>query len=241
MRSSALSLRLVVVAVVAVVALSAACGGDSTGPGGANNPRTLAARFDSMYVSLNARGTQPDYFWRRASDMYFFEIPAAFGTTPVTVSVRVGGIGGVGGVIESWKGFEVQYDSVRNDGFVDSTYWVAAYKGADLNTFFIAYYEHTSGVLTAVLYGADTSETRSSSGDFFSINTGATGSCAVPREAADTLVNIVAGSLCEPAAFGTSLMVHFPPGTEGLDSTTISIQNATIPGILYTRGDTSVH
>jgi hypothetical protein len=232
MHSTAFSTRLVI---AAAVALTAACGGDSTEPGGVNDPQRAAARFDSMYVSLNARGTRPDYFWRRAEDMHFFEIPAAFGTVPVTIQVIHGG------AVESWKGYEVQYDSVRDDGYVDSTYWVAAYKGTDLDEFFIAYYDYTYGHLVSVLYGADTSETSTTSGDFFSLNMGAPGSCIVPHAASDSLVSNIAGTPCVRASFGTRLLVQFPPGTDGLDTTSISIQNVTIPGVLLTRGDTSIH
>ena len=54
--------RLAFVAAVTIIAVTAACGGDSTGPGDGGTRLRLSRAFDSLYVQAKAQSTSDTMF-----------------------------------------------------------------------------------------------------------------------------------------------------------------------------------
>ncbi len=125
-----LTTRLSLAAAFTVIATTAACGGDSTGPkmGPPATAGTLAQHFDTLFAQAKASSISDTNYNGRVEVLSELELAAAFGGAPtaVTVTTSAG--------TESWKAFV--FEEVRNTGGVasDSGYIIIAYRDSLVHT-----------------------------------------------------------------------------------------------------------
>lgn len=202
------------------------------------SPAQLAAQFDSQFVALVTRSNEcaPDYYGRRACDMYFVETPAAFGARAANVEVSIDG------ATETWKGYEVEVNHSFDGGATfDTTVFVTAFSGSDLRRYLIA--EYVTAIpapqFSAVLFMDDTSEYRTRSGRFFTIRTLPGGACAGPPQLANPDVNLFRAYVCTPALYA-SLLALTLQGDPGAPSAQVklSMDSQNFPGVRFTSFDT---
>ena len=229
--------RLNVLAALIGAAWIAGCSG-ATDPNPGDDPAQLATQLDSQYLALLTRSTEcaPDYYGRRACDMYFVETPAAFGARAADVEVSIDG------AVETWKGYEVEMNHSFDGGATfDTTLFLTAFRGSDLRRYLIAEYVTTipAPQLSAVLFMDDTSEYRTRSGRFFTIRTLPGGACASPSQLANPDVMLFRAYVCTPALYATSLELTLQ-GDPGAPSAQVrlSIDSQNFPGVRFTSFDT---
>ena len=117
--------RSALVACIAILTATAACGGDSTGPGTTSN---LASHFDTLYVDAKALSASDANYDFRTVALSDLELPAAFGASPTTIAVTTA----TG--TESWKGFVFEEVLTNNGTPADSGRFLLAYRDADAHT-----------------------------------------------------------------------------------------------------------
>ena len=218
--------RLAFVAAVTIIAVTAACGSDSTGPGDGGTPPSLAKHFDSLYVQAKAQSTSDTMFRFRSVALSDLELPAAFGATPtnITVTTATG--------TETWKGFV--FEEVHTSGGTpsDSGRFVIAYRDADAHTLFVTVLLANGTSAGASLVTNDTIvvNANANTGSVTLLSTGA--ACPAASSGLTNPVIATANSAtCLSASFSATLTLGFP-ATAGVDAalTHISFPATTFAG-----------
>jgi hypothetical protein len=200
--------RSALAAAIAILAATAACGGDSTGPGGTTN---LAVHFDSLYVAakaLSATDTSYDFRVIALSDL---ELPAAFGATPVDIAVTTA----TG--TESWKAFVFEEVVTDSGAPADSGRFLLAYRDADVHTLFVTVLLANGSTEGASLMTNDTVVVHATSNAGSITQTAVGASCpAPPAGLTNPVIASAAQATCQLATFRATLTLGFP-ATTGVD------------------------
>jgi len=205
-----------------VIAIAAACGGDSTGP--SQSPASVAAHFDSLYVQAADLGDSISIYQSRALLLTLFEVPPAYGAGPSTINVTTAN------GVEHWKGFE--FVDVTSDG-LDSNYVLLAYRESAAHTLLFAEYDSAGTSTGGALITNDTLGVHVTSGSGTTSLTSTSTTCGTP---AATLVNShitdFTFSSCHLAKFLTSLSLTTQTSAS-IDPAlaTISLSSASVNGI----------
>jgi hypothetical protein len=202
--------RLALAAAIAILTATAACGSDSTGPGGEDTP-ILARHFDSLYVQAKAQSQSDTMFNFRAVALSDLELPAAFGAAPTTLTVTTAS------GTETWKGFAFEEVVTNNGTPTDSGRLVLAYREADAHTLVVTVFLKNGTTTGAALVTNDTVvvHANSNAGSSTLASTGA--ACpAVPSGLANPVITTAQQATCLSATFSAALTLGFP-ATAGVD------------------------
>jgi hypothetical protein len=200
--------RSALAAAIAILTATAACGGDSTGPGATTN---LATHFDSLYATakaLSATDTNYDFRTIALSDL---ELPAAFGATPTNI-VMTTATG-----TESWKGFVFEEVLTNNGTPSDSGRLLLAYRDADAHTLIVTVLRANGSSEGASLMSNDTVIVQASSNAGTITQTAVGASCpAPPSGLSNPVIATAAQATCLMATYSATLTLGFPAAT-GVD------------------------
>jgi hypothetical protein len=221
--------RLAVVAAFAVLAVTAACGSDSTGPIDGGTPPNLARHFDSLYVQAKAQSTSDTMFRIRSVALSDLELPAAFGATPTNLTVTTAS------GTETWKGFV--FEEVRTDNGTpsDSGRFVLAYRDADAHTLIVTTLRSDGTSTDASLVTNDTIlvAANANAGSVTLVSSGA--ACpAAPSGLINPVIATANTGTCLSATFTATLTLGFP-ATAGVDAALrqISFPTTTFAGVRF--------
>jgi hypothetical protein len=213
-------------ALVTLITIIAACGGDSTGP--VSTP-ILAVHFDSLYVAAKALSAADTNYDFRATALSDLELPSAFGATPATISVT----SATG--TESWKGFVFEEVMLNNGAPADSGRFLLAYRDADVHTF-VATVQTADGALVATsLLANDTLVVPASSASGSITQTGTGAACATPPAAlTNPVISTASQATCLLATYSATLSATFP-AVAGVDPalTQLSFPLTTFAGVRF--------
>jgi hypothetical protein len=206
--------RSALAAAIAILTTTAACGGDSTGPGGTTN---LAVHFDSLYVAAKALSAGDTNYNSRAVALSDLELPAAFGATPTNVAVTTAAGS------ESWKAFVFEEVLTSSGTPVDSGRFVLAYRDGDAHTLIATVLLKNGAWGTAQLIANDTVVLDASSKSGSVTQTAVGASCAVPPSGlTNPVIATAAQATCLLATYTASLTLAFPART-GVDPALTSV------------------
>jgi hypothetical protein len=214
--------RLRIAVSVIAVALTAACGSDSTGPSQA--PSDLARHFDSISVAAAAKADTFSAYSGRALLTSFIEIPAAYGATPSSVDVTTEN------GVEHWKAYEIL--SLPHSS-TDSQYVLLAYRDSDAHTILLAYFDSTGSITDGAVVTNDTLSLDITDGGGSSSLTSASGACGTPSASLQNQLVLSLGvSSCTLAKFRSSVgfTSTIPTGADPALAT-LQISMSTISGI----------
>jgi hypothetical protein len=223
--------RLAFVTGFVILAVTAACGSDSTGPGDGDGGATpiLARHFDSLYVQAKAQSTSDTMFKFRSVALSDLELPAAFGATPTNISVTTAS------GTETWKGFV--FEEVLTDGGTptDSGRLVLAYRDPDAHTLIVTAFLANGASTGASLVTNDTVvvHANANAGSVTLVSTGA--ECpAAPSGLTNPVIATANEATCLSATFTATLTLGFP-ATDGVDAalTQISFPTTTFSGVRF--------
>lgn len=219
-----------IVLTLAVAALTAACGSDSTGPSGPT-AASEALHLDTLWAAAEANVQTNSAYEGRVQLLTLLELPAAYGVKPSTFSVTTAS------GKQTWTGYVLEIEEGGDSIFANILY-------DDQNATNILYITKTydAGVAsdsTAELLAADTIGVDPSTGSISiaRVGTGSGTTCTFQSGLQDTaLANVsVGGSTtgCTPATFNTAINVTYtiPAGVEAALSS-ISYSNSRANGLL---------
>jgi hypothetical protein len=221
--------RLAFVAAFVIIAVTAACGSDSTGPGDGGSQPILAKHFDSLYVRAKAQSTSDTMFNFRSVALSDLELPAAFGATPTSITITTAS------GTETWKGFVFEEVRTSSGTPTDSGRLVLAYRDADAHTLIVTAFLANGTSTGASLVTNDTVvvHASASSGSVTLVSTGA--ACPAPPAGLTNPVIATANqATCLSATFSATLTLGFP-ATTGVDAalTQISFPATTFSGVRF--------
>ncbi|HEV7703234.1 MAG TPA: hypothetical protein VGO46_03035 [Gemmatimonadaceae bacterium] len=225
-----LASRLAFVTACVIIAITAACGSDSTGPGdGGTSPPSLTKHFDSLYVTAKAKSASDTMFKFRSVALSDLELPSAFGATPsaITVTTASG--------TETWHGFVFEEVLTDHGTPSDSGRFVLAYRDADAHTIFVTTLKANGTSVGASLVANDTVIVHASSnaGSVTLLSTGA--ACAAPPSGlTNPVIATAQTSTCLLANFSATLTLTFP-ATAGVDAalTQLSFPATNFAGVRF--------
>jgi hypothetical protein len=194
---------------IAILTATAACGGDSTGPG----PTTtnLAVHFDSLYVAAKALSATDTSYNFRTIALSDLELPAAFGATPTTIVMTTAA------GTESWKGFVFEEVLTNNGTPADSGRLFLAYRDADAHTLIVTVLRANGSFQGASLISNDTVIVQASSNTGSITQTAVGASCpAPPAGLTNPVITTAAQATCLLATYSATLTFDFP-ATTGVD------------------------
>jgi hypothetical protein len=201
--------RSALAAAIVILSATAACGGDSTGPG--STTTNLAVHFDSLYVTakaLSAANASYDFRTIALSDL---ELPAAFGGTPTNIAMTTA----TG--TESWKGFVFEEVLTDNGVPADSGRLLLAYRDADVHTLVVTVLRADGSSEGASLMTNDTIIVQASSNAGSITQTAVGTSCpAPPAGLTNPVITTAAQATCLLATYSATLTLGFP-ATTGVD------------------------
>jgi hypothetical protein len=215
--------RFVLAAAIAVLATTAACGGDSTSPKVTPN---LAVHFDSLYVAAKALSATDTNYNFRAIALSDLELPAAFGATPsnITMTTASG--------TESWKGFVFEEVMTNSGTPSDSGRIFLAYRDADAHTLVVAVLLANGSFGGASLMSNDTVVVNASTSSGSITQTAVGASCpAPPTGLTNPVIATASQATCLLATYSAALTFGFP-STTGVDPvlTHLSFTTTTFAG-----------
>jgi hypothetical protein len=222
MRSHA---RLRIAASFLAISAAAACGSDSTGPGG-QTAAQVAAHFDSIAIHANVQSDTNSAYGTRSLIATLIELPAALGATPASVSVTTAS------GVEQWKAYEL-LEVMPGSSSTDSTFILLAFRDADAHTAIAVFFDHTGTAEDGGLITGDTIPVNPSQGSGTTSLTSVSTTCATP---ATSLLNpqlaTITVAQCNLAKFNTTLSLTSPP-TPGMDAalTTVTLTNVSVNGV----------
>ena len=221
--------RLAFVAAFTILAVTAACGGDSTGPGDGQTPPNLAVHFDSLYAQAKAKSTSDTMYKFRSVALSDLELPAAFGATPTNITVTTAS------GTETWKGFVFEEVLTNSGTPTDSGRFVIAYRDPEAHTVFVTTLKADGSSVGASLVANDTIIVHASSnaGSVTQTSVGAT--CdAPPSGLTNPVIATAQQSTCLSATYSATLTLGFP-ATSGVDAalTQISFPTTTFSGVRF--------
>jgi len=221
--------RIAFAAAFAVLAVTAACSSDSTGPADGEAPTSLATHFDSLYVQAKAQSTSDTIFKYRAVALSDLELASAFGATPanVTVTTAAG--------TETWTGFVFEEVVTTNGTPSDSGRLVLAYRDSDAHTLIVTAFLANGTSIGATLITNDTVvvHANANAGSVTLVSTGS--ACpAPPSGLTNPVITTASQATCLSANFSAALTLGFPP-TAGMDTalTQISFPATTFAGVRF--------
>jgi hypothetical protein len=200
--------RSALAAAIAILTATAACGGDSTGPGATTN---LAVHFDSLYVAAKALSATDTNYNFRAIALSDLELPAAFGATPsnIVMTTATG--------TESWKGFAFEEVLTNSGTPSDSGRLFLAYRDADAHTLIVTVLLANGSFGGASLVTNDTVVVQASSNSGSITQTAVGASCpAPPAGLTNPVITTAALATCLLATYSATLTFSFP-ATSGVD------------------------
>jgi hypothetical protein len=200
--------RSALAAAIAILTATAACGGDSTGPGGTTN---LAVHFDSLYVAAKALSATDTNFNFRAIALSDLELPAAFGGTPsnIVMTTATG--------TESWKGFAFEEVLTNSGTPADSGRLFLAYRDVDAHTLIVTVLLANGSFGGASLVTNDTVVVQASSHAGSITQTAVGASCPAPHAGlTNPVITTAAQATCLLATYSATLTFSFP-ATSGVD------------------------
>jgi hypothetical protein len=200
--------RSALAAAIAILTTAAACGGDSTGPGGTTS---LAVHFDSLYVSAKALSATDTSYNFRVVALSDLELPAAFGATPsnIVMTTATG--------TESWKGFAFEEVLTNSGTPADSGRLFLAYRDADAHTLIVTVLLANGSFGGASLMTNDTVVVQASSNAGSITQTAVGTSCpAPPSGLTNPVITTAAQATCLLATYEATLTLGFP-ATTGVD------------------------
>ena len=180
-----------------ILALSAGCGGDATGPG-VRTAAAVAAHFDSLYAArIAAVG-----FDNRAVILAWAEIGPAYGVLPTEVTIQTA----TGS--EQWR-FS-QFDFVEPGGSADHI--AVLYRDADAHTAVFFESSVSGDTILAALFIDDSLYAEQDGGSAATSLLFHGGTCAVSPGLSNTQVTslVNADNICTFAKFETNFSVAFP-------------------------------
>jgi hypothetical protein len=221
--------RLAFVAALAILAVTAACGSDSTGPGDGQTPPSLAVHFDSLYAQAKAQSTSDTMYKFRSVALSDLELPAAFGATPTNITVTTAS------GTETWKGFVFEEVLTNSGTPTDSGRLVLAYRDADAHTLIVTAFlaNGTSAGATLVTNDTVVVKANANAGSATLVSTAA--ACpAAPSGLTNPVIATANQATCLSATFTATLTLGFP-ATDGVDAalTQISFPTTTFSGVRF--------
>lgn len=221
--------RLAFVAAITIVAVTAACGSDSTGPGDGGSPPSLARHFDSLYVQAKAQSTSDTMFHFRSVALSDLELPSAFGATPMNITVTTAS------GTETWKGFVFEEVLTNSGAPADSGRLVLAYRDADAHTLIVTAFLANGSSAGATLVSNDTVvvQANANAGSVTLLSTGAACPTA-PSGLTNPVIATANQATCLSASFSATLTLGFP-ATAGVDAalTHIAFPATTFAGVRF--------
>ena len=221
--------RLAFVAAFVILAVTAACGSDSTGPGDGQTPPNLAVHFDSLYVQAKAQSASDTMFKFRAVALSDLELPAAFGASPTSITVTTAS------GTETWHGFVFEEVVTDNGTPSDSGRFVLAYRDANAHTVFVTTLKADGSSVGASLVANDTIIVHASSNAGSVTQTSVGAACAAPPSGlVNPVIATAQASTCLSATYSATLTLAFP-ATDGVDAalTQISFPTTTFAGVRF--------
>ncbi len=222
-----LSTRLSIAAAVVLIAVTTACGSDSTGPpGGGSTAGTLAQHFDTLYAQAKATSLSDTNYKFRVELLSDLELAAAFGATPtaITVTTAAGS--------EQWKGFVFEEVLNHSGTASDSAILIVAYRDSLVHTALISGFLANGSSLGSSLLANDTLQILATSHSGSASLTSTGSACGTPIAG---LVNPIIGTAklatCSTAVYSSTLTLGFP-ATTGVSSalTSFSFPTTTFAG-----------
>jgi hypothetical protein len=205
--------RLALAAAVVILTATAACGGDSTGPGdGGGTTPSLARHFDSLYVTAKAQSASDTNYKFRAVALSDLELPAAFGATATNITVTTAS------GTETWKGFV--FEEVRTSGGTptDSGRLVLAYRDGDAHTLVVTVILKDGSLAGASLMTQDTVVLQASAKSGAVTLTSTGDACpAPPSGLTNPVISTANQATCLLATLGAAFDFDFPAKT-GVDA-----------------------
>ena len=221
--------RLTLAAALTILAVTAACGGDSTGPGGGGTTPNLATHFDSLYVAAKAQSASDTMFKFRSVALSDLELPAAFGATATSITVTTAS------GTETWKGLVFEEVLTSGGAPSDSGRFVLAYRDRDAHTLFVTTLRRDGTSVGASLVTNDTVVVHANSNAGSVTLTSVGSACPAPPSGLTNPVIATAGqATCTAATFSATLTLGFP-ATAGVDAalTQISFPATTFAGVRF--------
>jgi hypothetical protein len=201
----------------------AACS-SSTAPASVT-PAQVAEKFDSVYSSLLAAGTQSDsqlaYFVA-----WYSEAAPAWGASQASITVTTGAGG------QSWHG--VAY--VALDGAQDTVYFLTLYPNLNLQQMVFVGLEYSNGLTSELIYGTNNGFATYAEDSSFTPTSAQTlstgGACSLQAGlAADSIITAFwPGASCVSAQLEFTVSVAFGAAANFGSMSTLSISNATFSG-----------
>lgn len=221
--------RLAFVTGFVILAITAACGSDSTGPGDGGTTPSLARHLDSLYVQAKAQSTTDTMFRFRSVALSDLELPTAFGATPTNISVTTASGS------ETWKGFVFEEVLTNGGTPTDSGRLVLAYRDADAHTLIVTAFLANGSSTGATLVTNDTVvvHANANAGSATLVSTG--DACpAAPSGLTNPVIATANQATCLSATFTATLTLGFP-ATAGVDAalTQISFPATTFSGVRF--------
>lgn len=221
--------RLALAAGIAILSATAACGGDSTGPGGGGTTPSLAKHFDSLYVSAKALSASDTNYNFRAVALSDLELPAAFGATATNITVTTAS------GTETWRGFVFEEVLTNSGTPADSGRLVLAYRDGDAHTLVVTVILSNDSFAGGTLMTKDTVLVQASAASGTVSQTATGTACTTPPSGLTNPVVVTANlATCLSATFSASLNFTFP-ATAGVDAalTHVSFPLTTFAGVRF--------
>lgn len=222
--------RLTCAAGVIILAATAACGGDSTGPGnGGGMTPSLARHFDSLYVTAKAQSASDTNYDFRAVALSDLELPAAFGATAANITVTTAS------GTETWKAMVFEEVLTNSGAPADSGRFILAYRDSDAHTLVVTVILADGSIAGGSLVANDTVVVQASAKAGLVTLTSTGAACNSPPSGLTNLVISTANqATCLSATFGASLNFTFP-SKAGVDAalTHVSFPLTTFAGVRF--------
>jgi hypothetical protein len=212
----------------------AACSSSgSTGPAPVT-PAQVAEKFDSVYSSLLAAGTETD------SELAVFvawysEAAPAWGASQANLTVTTGS------GAQTWHG--VAYSAL--DGGADTVYFLTLYPNLNLQQMIFVGLEYSNGLNSELIYGTNNGFTSYAMDSTFTATSAQTlstgGACSLQNGlAADSTISALwPGASCVGAQLEFTVSVAFAAAANFGSMSTVSISNATFSGAQITSSGPS--